>query len=37
MSETRYLKNASVKKDADGHYYVRIEGDGLRGLRRLHA
>jgi hypothetical protein len=30
--ESRYLKNASVRRDADGHYYLSIEAGGLRAM-----
>jgi hypothetical protein len=30
MKEKRYLKNAWAKKDADGSYWLLIEGNGLQ-------
>jgi len=30
MAEKRYLKNAWAKKDADGSYWLFIEGNGLK-------
>jgi hypothetical protein len=37
MAEHRYLKNAWAKKDADGSYYLFIEGDGLQAFFLLSS
>ena len=35
MSATPYLKNASARKDADGKYWLFIEGGGLKAFFQL--
>lgn len=32
MAEQRYLKNARAKKDADGDYWLFIEGGDLKAM-----
>lgn len=35
MPATRYLKNAWAKKDADGSYWLFIQGGDLQAMFRL--
>ena len=35
MSTTPYLKNAWAKKDADGNYWLFIQGGDLKAMFRL--
>lgn len=35
MPATRYLKNAWAKKDADGSYWLFIQGGDLKAMFRL--
>ena len=35
MSATPYLKNASARKDADGKYWLFIQGGNLKAMFQL--